>query len=149
MAQRRDKKRDAELEEGSHDVRTGNTCGFNLRNTRHVVGKLFVGVISTWDVQFEWHSTIMGCCLIVGIRPVHAGFGNLRLLGSVQCFFRITNEFCVLPSLHFCLRFTANSNERWPEGNFSILSKIKLCARIDAYIHGDTCVTETHFLCCL
>jgi len=36
-----------------------------------------------------------------------------------------------------------------PEGNFSILSKTKICARIHAYIHVDTCVIETHFLCYL
>lgn len=42
-------------------------------------------------------------------------------------------------------------SKQWemPEGNFSILSKIKICARIHAYIHVDTCVIETHFLCYL
>lgn len=57
----------------------------------------------------------------------------------------------VLNTFLFAFSSKIYSKRQWemPEGNFSILSKIKICARIHAYIHVDTCVIETHFLCYL
>lgn len=67
---------------------------------------------------------LTSCCLIIGIRILQAGLGSLGLWGCVlQCFLRITNEFCVLSCLRFHLRFTANNNERCQRATFQFLAK--------------------------
>lgn len=129
--------------EGGEQGWWGGTWGLNSTGPEHFPGPCELS-------GFECPSTSPSCPAAASLLA--QGFFRYRgwswPFGLLQ--FPQDYQWVLCPFLFaFLSEIYSKQQREMPEGNFSILGKIKICAKIHAYIHVDTCVTETHFLCYL
>lgn len=134
-------------EQGDRD-RRGRWAGLVGRHLRIELHRSRAFSWALWALWL-WMSLhkLSSCCFTAGTRILQAQ-GVILALGLLQ--FPQDYQWVLCPFLFaFPSEIYSKQQREMPEGNFSILGKIKICAKIHAYIHVDTCVTETHFLCYL